>query len=343
MSHLSRASTGFVSKRRKNPKKYPFGLSAEDVWEATRRLRQRYVLCCKAADVAPLRSLLEHIADCLEEEDLITKLVFSEEAISDAGTLALVQVLQNYAYLRQLAFWRTNSQDRGLSTLASFLSLNPAALTHLEFMDCRATAVSCGALGRALASNSHLKVLCLDHNKIGDQGVAHLAAGLVHNRTLAALRLKWTDCGDDGAVALADVLRQGALKELDLQGNLIGSKGIAAMAVALPLTQTLVRLVLADNQLFGGDDNAWMNLFAGLRANSTLKVLDASRVPLRTRPARALHELVDGKDKGLLVDVRIAGEHMDKAVCAEITAFLAKRRKPKKKKKPKKKPGGRLW
>ncbi len=83
-------------------------------------------------------------------------------------------------------------------------------------------------LARHEAALPALKVLRLSENRLGDAGVAALAASPLLGR-LEVLGLSANHIGDAGLTALADAETLVGVRELDLGGNVFSSAGEAAM------------------------------------------------------------------------------------------------------------------
>jgi hypothetical protein len=101
-------------------------------------------------------------------------------------------------------------------------------------MDNAAIAVVSSALEQKV--NPYLISLDVRHNQISALGCRQLAASLQFARSLRELQLTQNQVGDDGAVALAEVLaRKGAcvLQTLSLANNGVTDVGAAALAAAL--------------------------------------------------------------------------------------------------------------
>lgn len=96
-------------------------------------------------------------------------------------------------------------------------------------------------------------------------------------KKLKSLRLWGTHCSDDGAAAIAEILRLGgadvALQYLELLDNNIGPRGCNALGIALSFGHnvSLLTLKLDYNTSIGTEGVA--NLCRGLRTNNALKQL----------------------------------------------------------------------
>jgi Ran GTPase-activating protein (RanGAP) involved in mRNA processing and transport len=115
----------------------------------------------------------------------------------------------------------------------------------------------------ALLQNANLTVLKLAYNNLGDAGVATLAKGIATHHALNLLDLGFNNMGDEGAKALARGLREaaaslsngkarGTLQTLYLAGNLIGEEGAMAIADFIRQGSHLQKLYMTGNRI-GGD------------------------------------------------------------------------------------------
>ncbi|XP_051978400.1 NACHT, LRR and PYD domains-containing protein 3-like [Xyrauchen texanus] len=102
---------------------------------------------------------------------------------------------------------------------------------------CGVTEDVCAALALALRSNpSHLRLLDLSENKLGDSGVKLLFAGLKSPPwKLEILWLRYCGVTDEGCAVMASALRSNPshLRELDLSGNEIGDSGVMLLSNGL--------------------------------------------------------------------------------------------------------------
>jgi Ran GTPase-activating protein (RanGAP) involved in mRNA processing and transport len=108
----------------------------------------------------------------------------------------------------------------------------------------------------ALSQNANLTVLKLGYNNLGDHGVATLAGGIALHRSLGLLDLGFNNFGDEGAKALSVAMRQaakasngGTLHTLYLAGNLIGEDGAVAMADFIRQGSRLQKLYMTGNRI----------------------------------------------------------------------------------------------
>ena len=114
----------------------------------------------------------------------------------------------------------------------------------------------------------------ISHNKIGNNGIAHIATTLQKNTTMTELRINGCSISDEGAESLARALVSLNLQELHISDNEIGDNGIAHIATALQTNTTkLTKLVFEKGTI---TDEGALSLAAALTANSSMEYLRLS-------------------------------------------------------------------
>ncbi|KAL3944712.1 MAG: hypothetical protein SGBAC_001227 [Bacillariaceae sp.] len=115
----------------------------------------------------------------------------------------------------------------------------------------------------ALSQNENLTVLKLGYNNLCDSGVTTLAAGIALHRSLVLLDLGFNNVGDSGASALAQAMQQaaarfngGTLHTLYLAGNMIGEDGALAIADFIRQGSRLSKLFMTGNRIGAGGVSA---------------------------------------------------------------------------------------
>eukprot|EP00526_Cylindrotheca_closterium_P000078 CAMPEP_0113620600 /NCGR_PEP_ID=MMETSP0017_2-20120614/10502_1 /TAXON_ID=2856 /ORGANISM="Cylindrotheca closterium" /LENGTH=864 /DNA_ID=CAMNT_0000530277 /DNA_START=116 /DNA_END=2710 /DNA_ORIENTATION=- /assembly_acc=CAM_ASM_000147 len=115
----------------------------------------------------------------------------------------------------------------------------------------------------ALSQNENLTVLKLGYNNLCDSGVTTLAAGIALHRSLVLLDLGFNNVGDSGASALAHAMQQaaarfngGTLHTLYLAGNMIGEDGALALADFIRQGSRLSKLFMTGNRIGAGGVSA---------------------------------------------------------------------------------------
>ena len=135
----------------------------------------------------------------------------------------------------------------------SCLELSGEDVGAFQFL--RLTTDAMTTLAAILHWMPRLRILNLDLNRFGDAGMRALCDGLSELPSLVVLNLNDVGLKPLGAEALAAALGGGAmpkLEELILDNNLIGSHGVAALAVPLRRLPALKELHLFDAQI--GDE-----------------------------------------------------------------------------------------
>ena len=91
--------------------------------------------------------------------------------------------------------------------------------------------------------------LDISNNKIGDNGIAHIATALQTNTTMTRLCISMCSMSDEGAESLGRALaanRSNAMQELYISGNKIGDNGVASIATALQTNTTMTILDISE-------------------------------------------------------------------------------------------------
>ncbi|KAF4104406.1 hypothetical protein G5714_015393 [Onychostoma macrolepis] len=147
-------------------------------------------------------------------------------------------------FIHQIEEWFSNQPDKHDNQLGhdKFISLTAGLqdtecrLESLNLETCGVTKAGCVYLSKALSSNpSHLRVLDLSWNDIGDSGVKHLCASLVKMQcALETLRLNNCNITYESCIALAKILQiPSSLKELSLSKNKLQDSGVMLFSVGL--------------------------------------------------------------------------------------------------------------
>ena len=123
-----------------------------------------------------------------------------------------------------------------------------------------------------MLQNSTLTKLNLSSNLIGSEGAISLANALKQNTTLKTLLLRNNQIGPEGTIALANTLKQNkSLIKLQLNSNNIGMEGAHALSSALRNNTTLTTLELYNN---GIKSEGATTLANALKQNTTLTALN---------------------------------------------------------------------
>jgi hypothetical protein len=157
------------------------------------------------------------------------------------------------ADLQNLKMCTSGLSERSMRALQRLLRKPTTVLEKLDMMNGRwvdddtvekiSHSLTCNASG------TKLLYLILCGNQIGNAGAQHLASMLKNNTILKELHLDVNEIGDEGAIALANVLttHNRTLFLLDLETNQIGDAGVMALARAVMVNSTLAYLSLQRN------------------------------------------------------------------------------------------------
>ena len=258
-------------------------LEFDDEWSGVSTEEVRASLTQLINDHPHLMDVEESLRDLSATEEiyikaLVTVIAFSYgqnpttqfKNITDAGAVALAQVLHHNSTLEGLYLSNNSISDAGAVPLAQALHHN-STLEGLDLSDNSISDAGAVALAQALHHNSTLERLDLSDNSISDAGAVALPQALHHNSTLKGLYLSNNSISDAGAVALAQALHHNStLKWLKLSNNSISDAGAVALAQALHHNSILKRLYLSNNSI---TDAGAVALVQALHHNSTLREL----------------------------------------------------------------------
>jgi Ran GTPase-activating protein (RanGAP) involved in mRNA processing and transport len=130
------------------------------------------------------------------------------------------------------------------------------------------------------SSQSALQVLTLNQNRLLDEGVAMIAAGLERNTSLKELSLAETKITEAScSVIVASLQTNTTLERLNLANNRLRDKACISLAVALESNSTLTSLNLHGNEL---QDSGVLRLAQMLKVNTTIERLNLANNPMLT-------------------------------------------------------------
>ncbi|XP_049322617.1 ribonuclease inhibitor-like [Astyanax mexicanus] len=231
----------------------------------------------------------------------------------DTGVKLLTDLLNNpHRKLKTIRLLNSSAAEDFCAFLTEVLGTNPLLLTELDLSEkitgdsavqqlsallkdlhcrtkilklnnCSITERDCAALSAALCSNpSHLIVLDLSGNKLGDSGVKEIS-NLLKNSNSKLKLLNLSDCSvlEKGYASLASALKSNTsshLIELDLRGNNPGNKNV--MNLYYLLQDPNYKLKTLRLLKTPAADEAWASLSADLGVNVLLQTeLNLNRNP----------------------------------------------------------------
>ncbi|XP_051763942.1 NACHT, LRR and PYD domains-containing protein 12-like isoform X31 [Ctenopharyngodon idella] len=223
----------------------------------------------------------------------LEKLRLSYCNITAEGCAVLASALRSNSHLRELNLTDNIIGDGGLTLLSDGLKDPHCKLEKLRLSYCNITAEGCAVLASALRSNSHLRELNLTDNIIGDGGLTLLSDGLKDPHCkLEKLRLSCCNITAEGCAVLASALRSNShLRELDLNGNIIGGGGLTLLSDGLKDPHCKLEKL----RLWGCNITAkgCAALTSALRSNSHLRELDLTENEIGDASVKSLSALKD--------------------------------------------------
>ncbi|GLT99754.1 hypothetical protein SLE2022_171720 [Rubroshorea leprosula] len=188
--------------------------------------------------------------------------------------------------------------DEGALAISEVVKHSPL----LEDFRCSSTRVDSGriALSNALETCSNLKKLDLRENVFG-AGVG-LSKSLFKHTNLVGLYLSYLNLEDEGAIAIANALKESApsLEVLEMAGNNITGDAAPALAACIASKQHLTKLNLSENELKGEGATQIGKALEGL---AQLKEVDMSNNSMRRAGARMLPQVVIEKPGFKLLNI----------------------------------------
>ena len=143
----------------------------------------------------------------------------------------------------------------------------------LELMANEISPLGCEFIGKLLMPDMkcYLRVLKLDHNNFGSDGLKFIADGMATNKNIQSLSLTYCGICQKGARALFELLIYQAsnLEDIDLSGNQLRNEGICEVLRGASIAKKLNKLWIADNQ-FVEEDFVLDALESCMKKNTTL-------------------------------------------------------------------------
>ncbi|KAG1925634.1 NACHT, LRR and PYD domains-containing protein [Pimephales promelas] len=156
----------------------------------------------------------------------LSKGSLSSADLSPAQWSALVFVLlTSEEKLEEFELQKFKKSDECLIRLSAVIKASRRALLN----DCNLTDKSCSSLAAVLGSDTNLKELNMNNNKLQDSGVKLLCTGLKNIKCkLEILRLRYCYMTDEGCSDVTSALKSNPshLRELDLSVNNLGDSGV---------------------------------------------------------------------------------------------------------------------
>ena len=238
----------------------------------------------------------------LRSQKSLEELYLMNDGISEEAAKAVCELIPSTDKLKILHFHNNMTGDEGAIAISEVLKRSPL----LEDFRCSSTRVgSVGGieLAKALESCTRLKRIDLRDNIFGvDAGIAlsQTLEKLVH---VKEIYLSYLNLEDEGAIAIANALKQSApsLEGLDITGNDITAKAAPALAGCVAIKKSLRMLILSENEL--KDQGAVLIGKALEEGHTQLRELDLSTNLIQRVGARCLAQAVSNKPDFKLLNI----------------------------------------
>ncbi|XP_051747358.1 NACHT, LRR and PYD domains-containing protein 3-like isoform X3 [Ctenopharyngodon idella] len=243
--------------------------------------------------------------------------------LTDKSCSAMATVLGSDTNLKELNMNNNKLQDSGVKLLCTGLMNIKCKLEILRLNDCNLTDKSCSALAIVLGSDTNLKELNMNNNKLQDSGVKMLCTGLMNIKCkLEILRLSCCYMTDEGCSALTSALKSNPshLRELDLSKNELGDSGVKNLSDLLMNQQfNLEKLHLSGCSL---TEKQCPILISALKSNpSHLRELNLSGNKIKNIGVKHLCDIL--KDSHCKLErLRLSCCHMTDEGCSALTSAL---------------------
>ncbi|XP_049358879.1 RAN GTPase-activating protein 2 [Solanum verrucosum] len=237
----------------------------------------------------------------LQSQTNLEELFLMNDGISQEAANAVSELVPSTEKLKVLHFHNNMTGDEGAVAIAEIVKRSPL----LEDFRCSSTRVGSeggSVLCEALGMCSHLKKLDLRDNMFGPEVGLVLCKALSKHENLTEIYLSYLNLEDEGAIAIANALKDAApsLAVLEMAGNDITVEAASAIASCIAAKQLLAKLSLGENEL---KDEGAIQIAKALEGHSHLIEIDMSSNALRRAGARVLAQTVLHKDEFKLLNV----------------------------------------
>nr|CCG20353.1 Ran GTPase activating protein 2 [Solanum tarijense] len=237
----------------------------------------------------------------LQSQTNLEELFLMNDGISQEAANAVSELVPSTEKLKVLHFHNNMTGDEGAFAIAEIVKRSPL----LEDFRCSSTRVGSeggSVLCEALGMCSHLKKLDLRDNMFGPEVGLVLCKALSKHENLTEIYLSYLNLEDEGAIAIANALKDSApsVAVLEMAGNDITAEAASAIASCIAAKQLLAKLSLGENEL---KDEGAIQIAKALEGHSHLIEVDMSSNALRRAGARVLAQTVLHKDEFKLLNV----------------------------------------
>ncbi|CAH8365299.1 unnamed protein product [Eruca vesicaria subsp. sativa] len=239
----------------------------------------------------------------------LEELYLMNDGISKEAAQAVSELIPSTEKLRVLHFHNNMTGDEGAVAIAEVVKRSPL----LENFRCSSTRVGSDggvALSEALESCARMEKLDLRDNMFGTEAGVSLSKTLSSFSHLTELYLSYLNLEDEGAIAIANALKESAspIEVLEMAGNDITVEAASAIAACVAAKQELNKLNLSENDL---KDEGCVQIAKSIEeGHLKLQYIDMSTNYIRRAGALALAQVVTKKEgfKLLNIDANIISE-----------------------------------
>jgi hypothetical protein len=211
---------------------------------------------CRQHEI-PYSKVIENQINSKLEEDTHLQELLIDDKIGEEGMIQFSKALKltnknlGYKHLQSIRVWEGNIGNQGLRSFYNYIvETKNYNINILEFINCGIEKLGCEFISRMLypTLSYNIKILILDYNKIGDEGLKELTKGLSCNITINYLSLNYCEITNDGMPYLKSIFENdnSGLEKLYVQGNHIGNE---SMSELLDLLSTKEELPLEEINL----------------------------------------------------------------------------------------------
>eukprot|EP00796_Vickermania_ingenoplastis_P008678 gene8678-6101_t len=186
--------------------------------------------------------------------DLSVNLLGRVEVNSSMGPIirgghAIAELLSPVSVLSSLNLSRNELTDGDITCFSEVLADN-VMLINLDLSYNNIAALGAAELANVISRNSDLHYINLEYNKFSQQAtIGLLMDGLMHNNTVKMFNLSGCMLNNNATVALAKIISENSVEEINVSNNLITDTGAEVLAKGLLNTSSLGKLVLDGNRL----------------------------------------------------------------------------------------------
>ncbi|XVF63177.1 hypothetical protein PTKIN_Ptkin09bG0067300 [Pterospermum kingtungense] len=186
----------------------------------------------------------------LKSQSCLEELYLMNDGISEEAAKAVSELIPSTEKLKVLHFHNNMTGDEGALAIADVVKRS----LLLEDFRCSSTRVGSEggvALSEALECCTYLKKLDLRDNMFGVEAGVPLSKALSKHLYLVEVYLNYLNLEDEGAIAVANALKESApsLEVLEMAGNDITVDSAPSIAACIAAKQHLTKLNLAENEL----------------------------------------------------------------------------------------------